>query len=134
MRGRQKVFETTEWYDYPVAFSIASVLSFLGSLIASNLGFFVIFIAPIAGTIIAEAARYAVRRRRSKRLFQLVTLGALIGSLPILLINLINVFMGFSQAGMGGIGLLYGLLWPGLYAVTVTTTVYYRLGGLVFKR
>ena len=56
VRGQQKVFETAQLQDIPLAFTAATVLSFLGSLIAGAMGFFVIFIAPIVGTIIAEAA------------------------------------------------------------------------------
>ena len=35
------------------------------------MGFFTIFIAPIAGVIIAEAVRWVIRRRRSRLLFRL---------------------------------------------------------------
>ncbi|MCW8804247.1 MAG: DUF4097 family beta strand repeat-containing protein [Ignavibacteriaceae bacterium] len=38
VQGQQKVFETAQWQDIPLAFIAAAVLSFLGSLIASTSG------------------------------------------------------------------------------------------------
>jgi len=125
VRGQQKVFETAQNLDYPVAFIIAGILSFLGSLIASVMGFFTIFLAPIAGVVVAEAVRLAIRRRRSKRLFQLATLGAALGSLPPLLITLAGLLLGGFRGGS-----LLSLLWQGVYTFLVISTVYYRLSGI----
>lgn len=50
VRNQQKVFDTAQWFDYPLAVIIAGVLSFLGSLIANLLGFFTLFVAPVAGS------------------------------------------------------------------------------------
>lgn len=122
VRGQQKVFETAQLQDIPLAFTAATVLSFLGSLIAGAMGFFVIFIAPIVGTIIAEAARAVTRRRRSERLFQFVAAGTILGGIPIMLWNL---FFGYISLG---------LIWQGIYLVTVTTTAYYRMKGIYFNR
>lgn len=126
VRGQQKIFSTAMWYDYPLAFLAASILSFIGSLIVTRLGFFTIFLAPIAGVIVAEAARLIVGRRRSKSLFQLTTLAAALGCLPMLLITVLPV-LAYGRAGLGS---LLGLVWFGIYAFTVTTTVYYRLSGI----
>ena len=122
VRGQQKVFETAGSIDYPIGFIVAAVLSYIGSLIAPRMSFFVILLAPIAGTIIAEIVRVAIRRHRANSLFLTVAAGALIGSLPGLLGNLI-----------GQINLL-GLVWYGIYSATVTSTVYARLRGMIFKR
>jgi hypothetical protein len=127
VRGQQKLFETAQWYDYPLAFIVTAILSFIGSRIVPALGFFTIFLAPIAGMIIAEAARFIVRNRRSKRLFQLIALAAALGSLPILLM------IGLTALGLisrGGVGLLLSLVWQALYTFTVTSTVYYRMSGI----
>jgi len=117
VRSQQKVFNTAEWYDYPVAFFIVGTLSFLGSMLASFLGFWIIFIAAIIGMGIAEATRFLTHRRRSKLLFQIAASAAIIGSLPFLLTTLLN-------------GNLLGLLWQGFYTFTITSTVYYRLRGI----
>jgi thiamine transporter ThiT len=121
VRGQQKAFETAEIFDYPIAFVVATVLSFIGSLIAPRLSFFVIILGPIAGTIVAEAVRFSVRKRRANTLFITAAAGALIGSLP----GVIGRILVMD---------LLGILWYGIYAFTVTTTVFYRLKGMVFRR
>jgi hypothetical protein len=124
VRGQLKIFNTASWYDYLLAFAIGLVMSYLGSLVVSFLGFFTLFLAPVAGFIIAEAIRRVTRRRRSKLLFQIAALSVALGSLPLLLPYLLSLLGGL---GLGG---LFGLLWQGFYAVTATSTVYYRLGGI----
>jgi hypothetical protein len=108
-----------------IAFTIAVVLSFLGSLLANVLGFFTLFVAPIAGVIIAEAIRLVVQRRRSPRLFQAAALGAALGSLPFLA-RAIFFAVTFGLIGGG----LWDLIWLGYYAFTITSTVFYRLRGI----
>ena len=122
VRGQQRVYETAQWQDLPLAFIISAILSFLGSFIAGAMGFFVLFIAPIAGTIIAEAARSITKRRRSQRLFLAVAAGTFLGALPLLFIDLL--FGNFSL----------GIIWKGVYLITATTTAYYRMKGIVLKR
>lgn len=130
VRGQLKVFNTSVWYDYPLAISIAGILSFLGSRLVVYLGFFTIFVAPIAGVIIAEAVRLVIRRRRSKSIFQLSAIAVAIGSLPIILVYVVGNLLVFSQGRIAGFGLLFPLIWQGLYTFIVTSTVYYRLGGI----
>jgi len=121
VRGQQKVFETAEVIDYPIAFVVAAALSFIGGLIAPRLSFFVILLAPIAGTMVAEAVRFSIRKRRSRNLFLTAAAGALIGSLP----GLIGQIIALN---------LLSMLWYGIYSAVITSTVYYRLRGMVFKR
>lgn len=126
VRGQQKVFDTAQWIDYPLAFVVAGVIAFIGSIIASYLGFFTIFIAPIVGVVLAEAVRWVVRRRRARLLFQIATAGAVLGALPLFLIAL---FGGLLGGRIGGVGLL-GLIWPGVYVFLMASTAYYRLSGI----
>jgi hypothetical protein len=123
IRDRQRVFETARWLDYPIAILVAAVLSFLGSLIASRLGFLIIFVAPIAGVIIAEVVRFFIRKRRSRLLTQLTTAATALGSTAQLLILLVT----FSFYN------ILTLVFLGIYAFTVTSTVLYRLGGIQIK-
>jgi len=132
VRGQQKAFETTEWYDFPLAILIAAGLSFLGSLIVPRLSFFTIFLAPIAGTIIAEVVRMALQRRRSAQLFRLAALAAALGSAPMLLVYLGDTLSGI--AGAGGLFRLLPLIWQALYTFMVTSTMYYRLAGIQVRR
>lgn len=116
IRGQQKIFNTAETIDYPIAFFVAAILSFLGSLIASMLGLWGIFLAPVAGGITAEAVRWAIRRHRSPSLYITATVGAVCGALPPLLFALTGSF--------------YALIWPAAFVILITPTVYYRLRGI----
>ncbi len=129
VRGQQKAFETAEWIDYPVAFIVAGVLSYIGSL-SGVLGFFTILIAPIAGGLIAEAVRLLTRRHRSKNLFLLTAAAVLIGSLPRLLVYLAGVLFSVSGAGPNGLGLFLPLIWQAVFTFLATSTVYARMAGI----
>ena len=129
VRGHQKVFETAQWIDYPLAFGLAGILAFAGSFLASLFGFLTLFIAPIAGGIIAEVIRFATRRRRSRLLFQLAGAGTILGSLPMLLVPLVGALAG----GYGFGSVFWQLLWHVVYLVLVTSTTFYRLGGIQIK-
>jgi hypothetical protein len=123
VRSQQKVFDTAVWYDFPLGFGVAAILSYLGSLLIPIVGFFTIFLAPVAGVAIAEAVRRTIHRRRSKSLFATAAAGAALGGLLRLLGPLLGVFFG---AGAHWID----LIWFGFYTITITSTVYYRLKGI----
>lgn len=127
VRGQQKIYDTTEWYDYLSSFIIASLLAFVGSRLVPIVGFFTIFLAPIAGIVIAEAVRFIVRRRRSPRLYKVTAIAIVLGGLPTLLISLLTIIPFLSQ---GGFGVLFGAVWQGLYVFLATSTAYYRLSGI----
>jgi hypothetical protein len=128
VRGQQKVYETAQWMDYPLACGLAFILAFLGSFLAQAMYFLTIFVAPIVGTIIAEVVRVVVRRRRSKRLFQAVTLSAILGSLPLPLLRLVSILLHASFRSVDVV-----LIWYGLYTFLVASTIYYRLAGINIK-
>jgi hypothetical protein len=135
VRGQQKVFDTAKSLDPLIAAAIAGPLSLGGSYIASVMGFFTIFIAPIAGMLIAEAVRWAVKRRRSRILFLAAAGAALLGALVLPLVHILQTILivGAGYTNYLGSGLL-GLVWYGAYAFLVTTTVYYRLSGIQISR
>jgi hypothetical protein len=133
VRGQQKVFDTAESRDYILALPIAGILAFLGSLIASSLGFFVIFLAPVAGVIIAEVVRRVIQKRRSKRIFQFTAAAIVVGGL----LPLCSTLLGFAAVLLLGeqAGNLFGffgfdLIWRGVYIFMATSTAYYRLAGI----
>jgi len=117
VKEQQKIFETALWFDYPLVFIVVAILAYLGSLIAARIGFFTILLAPFAGGLIAEVARLITRRRRSKRLFILAALAAVVGCLP--------VGLAFIQHFI-----LLGFIFQMIYAVLMTSTMYYRLAGI----
>ena len=124
VRGQQKLFETAQWFDYPLVFLVAGGLSFFGSLLVTRIGFFTILLAPAAGFVIAELCRLVTQRRRSKRLFQFAALASILGAAPIVLITLVGIL--FS----GSLNSWLGMLWLGIYLFTVPSTVYTRLRGI----
>lgn len=124
VRGQQKVFDTAKPLDYLLGFGVALLLSYLGALIADRIGFFTILLAPAAGSIIAEAVRMVVSRRRSKVLFRLVAAAVVLGGAPFIVLPLIFILAG------AGAGALFSILWPALYIIMATPTAYYRLSGI----
>lgn len=130
VRGQQRKFDTAAWYDYPLGIGTALILSAIGGVLVSALSFFfffIFFLAPIAGGIIAEVVRRVVRRRRSRLLYRLVSAAVLLGAFLPHWDRFLIFFLG------GGIGALFGLLLPLLYALLATSTVYYRLAGIQLR-
>lgn len=128
VRGQLKTFDTAQWFDYPLSFLIAGIIAYLGAMIASRLGFFTIFIAPIIGVFIAEAVRWVVRKRRSKLLWRIAAAGVVIGGgLPVLFNLLLVLIVG------GGNISLFALLWPAIYLFLATSTAYYRMSGIQIR-
>ena len=124
VRTQQKTFDTATSFDYILAIGIAVILAFIGSLIVRWIGFFTIFLAPVAGIIIAEAIRRTIQRRRSKRLFQATAAATAFG-------GLLPVLSVLALTGLSvGLGSLFFFLWPIVYTVIATSTVYYRLAGI----
>ncbi len=129
VRAQQKTFDTAMWYDYLIGFGVTFVLSLIASaltgLIASFLGFYMIFIAAAvgggAGAFIADIALRAVSKRRSKSLFVSCAVGVVVGALPVMVVLF---FMGN----------MLPLISLGVYIVVVTPTVYSRLSGIQLTR
>ncbi len=128
VRDRQKTFDTSEWYDFVVGFIVAAVLSGIAAALVTmvgGIGFFGYILiaigAPTAGAIISEAVRAVTRKHRSRPLFITVSIGLVVGALPIILFQLLtfNVF---------------GILFQVIYLVIVVPTVYTRLSGIQLFR
>ncbi len=133
VQGQQKVFETSVTTDYVIASVVAAGLAFLGSLIIPIWFLLVIFVTPIAGTVIAEAVRFAVQRRRSPGLFKVVAVATALGCLPLLGWQIIIAVITFASVGASAIGALFSLAMYGLYAIILTATTYYRLSGIQLR-
>lgn len=133
IRSQQKTFDTAQWYDYVAACVVAGLLSYFGALIATRLGFFLILIAPLIGTGIAESVRFATGKRRSKQLYLTTAIAIILGSLPLLVWKLVLLLTVFSQTPEVGIGSLIDIILLGIYLSIATPTAYYRVRGLYFK-
>jgi hypothetical protein len=128
VRAHQKSFDTSEWYDYIFGFAVAGFLSGLAAFLitlVSSIGFIGWFLAisaaPIAGTVIAEAVRFATRRHRSPSLFYTVIAGMVLGALPILLSQILR-------------GNIFGIIFQAVYLIIAVPLVYARLSGIQLRR
>jgi hypothetical protein len=93
----------------------------VGGWIALRFGFYIIiltlFLAPALGGLIAEVVRRVTSRRRSKNLFFLAIIAAVLGCIPVAL-RLVQYFS------------LFEAIYLGMYIVLMTSTLYYRLSGI----
>jgi hypothetical protein len=138
VRGQQRVFETALWRDYLFAFGLAALISFLGSFLAPIMALLILIVGAVVGLIVAEAVRWATHRRRSRRLFQVVAVAAVLGSLPPVIIQLVDVLRYLSIYQSNFLKVyetrhLVSLIWYAVYTFMVTSTAYYRLAGVSRK-
>jgi hypothetical protein len=129
VKGQQRVFDTSEWYDYITGFIVAVLISGVASFLVTfigRIGFFGWFLiaagAPSAAVAIAEAVRLVTRKRRSRPLFLTVAAGVVIGALPVILIQLLFA------------GNLFGIIFQLIYLVIAVPVVYSRLSGIQLFR
>jgi hypothetical protein len=129
VKGQQKVFNTSEWYDYVFGFIVAALLSAVAAFLVtmiSGIGFIGWFLilagAPTAGVFIAEGVRMVTGRRRSRPLFITVVVGVVLGALPIVLGQLFLF------------GNMFGVLFQVIYLVIAVPVVYSRLSGIQLFR
>lgn len=126
VRDQQKAFITVKWYDYLIGVLITGTLSFLGSLLAVRLGFFTIILTPVAGTVIETAVRKAISNRRSPVLYKVVGATAFIACLPMIIVQGLNSFSAIFNFGWLAVNGLFPFVWIVIYAVMITSTIYYR--------
>lgn len=127
VRGQQRTFETTEWYDFITGFLVAALLSAIASFLVTFIGgigflgwFLIAAGAPTAAMAIAEGVRAVTRRRRSRALFITVAVGVVIGALPLILLQV------FTNP--------FGVLFQVIYLVIAVPVVYSRLSGIQLFR
>jgi hypothetical protein len=128
VRGQQKVFNTSEWYDYVLGFVVAAVLSGVAASLVTMIGgigifgwFIIAAGAPTAAVVIAEGVRLVTRRRRSRPLFITVVVGVVLGALPVILFQLLSLN-------------IFGIVFQVIYLVIAVPTVYARLSGIQLFR
>lgn len=119
-----KKFDTSEMQDYIIALPVAFILANIGTLLARSFGFFILFVAPFAGIIIAEAVRAITKKRRSSKLFNYVQWAIYIGGGLRILPSLL-----FSLFGGNFMGLI-SVLFPVIFLVICARTAYSRLSGI----
>ncbi|MCL7452065.1 MAG: tetratricopeptide repeat protein [Anaerolineae bacterium] len=91
---QQSIFYSGGTLGYVIGGALALVLSAVASYLMILIGawFFALILGPAAGIGVAEAVRFAVRRRRSRRLWAVVAVAMVIGALPALLPALVSLW------------------------------------------
>jgi hypothetical protein len=128
VRGQQKVFNTSEWYDYILGFVVASVVSGFAAFLVTMIGgigifgwFLIAAGAPTAAVVIAEGVRLVTGRRRSRSLFITIAVAIVLGALPVILFQLMSLN-------------IFGIVFQVIYLVIAVPTVYARLSGIQLFR
>lgn len=112
-RNRQQLFyaEFRPIY-YLVAAAVALPLAFIAGWIIPASGWLAVILGPLAGTGIAEAARWAIRRRRGRYTWLVVSACILVGPLPWMLTVLLPTLDAPIAAAS-----LTNLAWPLLWTI-----------------
>ncbi len=128
VKGQQKVFNTSEWYDYVSGFIVAALLSAVAAFLVTLIGgigfigwFLIVLGAPTGAVVIAEGVRLVTGRRRSRPLFITIAAGVVLGALPVILFQIITMN-------------LFGILFQVIYLVIAVPVVYSRLSGIQLFR
>ncbi len=112
---------------YLIAAAVALPLSLVAGWLVPRLGWYTIFLGPLIGGGIAEAARWAIQRRRGEYTWLVVCGCIVLGALPFLLLSLLSLLgiaLGLGRYWVGG---LMRLVWNGVYLVTAVGAAYARL-------
>jgi hypothetical protein len=118
---------TTRWFDQVIAALITALISFLGSLLTLYLGFYAIFIALGAGWLAVWLVKKAIQNRRSPLLKFIMSITALLASLPPVIYWLAIAFQDVRLYGYALGGGLFSLIWYLVYSVVITINIYYQL-------
>jgi hypothetical protein len=130
VRAQQKTFyRGFRPADYLIAIAVALPLSLVGGWLIPRLGWYAVILGPLVGGGIAQAARWAVRRRRGKYTWLAVCGCVVVGGLPQLIGSLVSLLVlsgiaGGGQAGYFFTGGLMGLVWTVVYLVAATGAAY----------
>ena len=128
--GQQKVFYSGfNPTHYLIAAAVALPLALVAGWIVPRLGWFTIILGPIAGGGIAEAARWAIGRRRGQYTWLVVCGCIVVGSLP-WLVRLLLSLAGFAASGGMAVyvaGGIVALVWYAVYVAAAAGAAYAAL-------
>jgi B-box zinc finger len=131
VRQQQKVFETALGLDFLKAFFLSAICCFVGALVSSFIGFFVVFEAVFIGALAARIIQWAIRYRRSRYMWLIATFGGVAGCLAVLLpMALVLLITALSSGSYAWLGLAMTLLWPVLYMVISVSTLAGMIKGI----
>jgi hypothetical protein len=110
---------------YLITVLVALPLSLVAGWLIPSLGWFAIILGPIAGSVIAQAVRWATRRRRGRYQWAVVCACIVVGALPWFLLSLSGTVLALgAQSGFAAFGPLLGLIWFLVYLVAAVGAAY----------
>lgn len=120
IREQEDAFFSANLLDYGLAALVSLPLALISGIIATWIGFFVIFLAAFAGSLIGRVAFRAARRHRGRWLPHTVaTIVAIGGVLPA---------FPYLVALMSGSPIsILKLIWLGIYVVIATGAAFYQV-------
>jgi len=127
-RNRQQQVFYAEFQPiyYLVAMVVALPLALLGGWLIPTTGWFALFLGPLVGGAIAEAVRWAIRRRRGRYTWLVVASAIVVGGLPWMLLSLIPTPLAVADSPALS-GSAWSLVWGGVYLVTAVGAAVSRL-------
>jgi hypothetical protein len=88
VRSQQAIFYTVTPSDYAIAVVVGLVVSIIAAFIMGRLGIFLaLILGPVAGGVIAEVVRWAIRRRRGRWIWLVVSICIAVGGLLSLILS-----------------------------------------------
>lgn len=132
VRGQQAAFETASKADHLVAGGVSAVAVGLATVALAFLSLWGLLAAPVVGGGVAEIVRWAVRRRRGRRLPMAAVVGGVIGLVPHLVVPLgtaVTVVAAGADLLVLGAATAAGLH-PLAIGALMIGSLYYRLRGI----
>jgi hypothetical protein len=131
VRGVRAGFDNVEPWDYPLAALVSAAGAGVATWLLGFLSWWGLFAAPVAGGLMAEGVRLAVRRRRGQRLALAAAAGGAAGALMAAGLPLL-AFLPLLAAGAQAplLSLAAGGIWPLINGALLVSTLFYRLRGI----
>lgn len=127
VRSQQAIFYTATPLDYAIAGIVGLVISTIAAFILGQVGFFlVIILGPVAGGAIAEVVRWAIRRRRGRWIWLVVSGCIVVGALVVAFYPLLFLFFTPQALASLSLSMLFRLDLI-LYVALAVGTAYTRL-------
>jgi hypothetical protein len=127
VRSQQAIFYTVTPLDYAIAVVVGLVISTIAAFILGRLGIFLaLILGPVAGGVIAEVVRWAIRRRRGRWIWLVVSGCIVAGALVVALLPFL--FYLFTPQALASLPLsMLFRLDLIIYVVLAVGTAYARL-------
>jgi len=125
VRSQQAIFYTATSLDYAIATVVGLVISTVAAFIMGRLGIFLtLILGPVAGGVIAEVVRWAIRRRRGRWIWLVVSGCIVAGALTAALLPFL--FYLFASQPAAYLPMLFRIDLI-LYVALAVATAYARL-------